>query len=92
MKSNHIKIQQLIQQAISLCGDDFALESTAMNLRRVLHDVADIEKKRNKRNSHAERFKENAKKNQEKWWNQIVENAKKSAEANLENKSTPQQD
>ena len=84
MKNNHIKIEQLIQQAIRTCGDDFALEDAKNQLRRALTSVQNVSKKRNKRNNAMEQAKEKALKKQEEWWNMIKENAKKSAENNLE--------
>jgi hypothetical protein len=79
MKDNHTKIEQLIQQAIGICGTDFALTETKSNLRRALASVAEIAAKRSKKHMYTERAKERASLNQKKWWEQIKENAKKSA-------------
>ena len=86
MKNNHLKVEQLIQQAIRMCHDDFALEEAVLHLRRAVASVEDVDKKRNKKNSYTQRFKEQALKNRENWWNMIKENAKKSAETQLENR------
>ena len=84
MKHNHIQVEQAIQQAIRLCGQDFALEETVRHLRRGLNSLSDIANRRNKRHSKMEEYKNIAMENNKKWWDQIIENAKKSAEANLE--------
>ena len=85
MKNNHTRIQQLIQQAIQACQDDFALEDTISSLRRAMTSVSKVAAKRTKRNSAYEKFQEEAKLNHKRWWDRVVENAKKSAEMNLNN-------
>jgi hypothetical protein len=86
MKKNHTNVIRHIQEALRMCGDDFALEDTRIHLHRAMNTVGDVARKREKRYAAAQRFAEEAKRNYEKWWAQIVENTKKAAEANLEDK------
>jgi len=88
MKKNHTNVIRHIQEALRMCGDDFALQETRTYLRRAMSTVGNVAHKREKRNAAAQRFAEEAKRNHEKWWAQIIENTKKAAETNLEDKST----
>lgn len=88
MKKSHIRTQQLIQQAIQSCGSEFALEDTKLYLIRALNSISKVGKKRANRETAASRFAEEAKRQNEKWWNMIVEGAKKAAEQ-LENPNQP---
>jgi hypothetical protein len=89
MKRNHIEVEQAIQKAIHLCWHDFAMQETTQHLRRALNSLSDVSQRRNKRQSKIDEYKAIAMENQKKWWDQIVENAKKSAEVQLERKKEP---
>jgi ribosomal protein S21 len=88
MKKNHAQVAHHIQQALRVCGEDFALEEARRHLRRAMNSIGVVAEKRQRRNVASERFAEEAKRNNEKWWKQIRENIQKSLEANLESKST----
>lgn len=91
MKHNHIKVQSLIQRAINECGTDFALGKAKSVLAQALFEVSKIGDKRQKRFDYAKHFQDEAKKNHEKWWQTLVEGAKKAAELHLEDKNKDSQ-
>jgi len=89
MKKNHRRVQHLIQQALSACGEDFALEEARASLRRAISTISAVSQKREKRNIYVERFKEEAAKKNTEWWKKITENAKKFAATQLKSPEKP---
>ncbi len=80
MKKNHVRTSNLIHQALASIGDDFALQEARRHLQSALGSIANVGRKRAKRHSAAQMFKEKALRNNEEWWETVRENAKKFAE------------
>ncbi len=80
MKKNHIRTANLIRQALTSMGDDFALQEARNHLQSALGSIANVGRKRAKRHSAAQMYKEKALKKHEEWWEMVRENARKFAE------------
>ncbi len=87
MKKNHTRTANLIRQALTAMGDDFALQEARSHLQSALGSIANVGQKRAKRNSAAQMFKEKALRNNEEWWETVRENTKKFAEMQNESKT-----
>ena len=84
MKKSHLRVTSAIQKAIAACGDDFALEETKRLLRSAHAASVRIGTKRQKRDSIAEKFREQALKKHDEWWKNIVDGAVNRAKKQLE--------
>lgn len=96
MKSNpkKVKAQQeqivnLLRQAMSAMGDDFAMLEARDHIQQAMHLVAKVADRRIARKVAALKFQEAAKQNSARWWKQIQENALKLAKENIEKLDGP---
>jgi DNA replicative helicase MCM subunit Mcm2 (Cdc46/Mcm family) len=72
----------LMQQALVLCGSDFATIPVRANLLAALREARHVNKKRDRRErtNAMNEMAQKAKKLNEDWWKQIEENVRKAAE------------
>lgn len=79
MKKSCSKAIPFIQKAINALEYDLSNDHIKRHLVSALNLARESQKKRVRRNKHAEEFKKLAEAQQEKWWNMIKENAKRRA-------------
>ena len=80
MKNNHLKVENLIRQAIVACSYDSALSETKSFLTHALNKVQATSNKRTRRANTQKENEAAAKTKQEEWWEMLKKNAAKNVD------------
>lgn len=89
VKAQQEQIISSLRQAMAAMGDDFAMLEARNHILQAMQLVSKVAGRRINRITAAQRFQEEAKRNCEKWWQKIQENALKLAKENIEKLDGP---